>query len=137
MSVPFQGGCACGAVRFESTAEPVLMAHCHCTDCQKMTGAHMATIAAVPEAGFRVLSGEATFYDTTGDSGGRVHRGFCATCGSTLYSTADAMPGMVFVEAGSLDDASWVRPASHIFTRSAQPWANLDDELDKFETMPG
>lgn len=136
MSVPFKGGCACGAIRYEASAEPVMVAHCHCTDCQKMTGAHMATVAGVPEAAFRVLSGKARVYDTTGDSGGKVHRSFCPTCGSTLFSTADAMAGMVFLEAGSLDDASWLRPTSHIYTRSAQPWANLNDDCQKFETMP-
>jgi len=136
MSVPFQGGCACGAIRYEASADPVMVAHCHCTDCQKMTGAHMATVAAVPEAAFQVLRGAARVYDTSGDSGGKVHRSFCSTCGSTLSSTADAMAGMVFLEAGSLDDASWLRPTSHIYTRSAQPWANLNDDCQKFETMP-
>ena len=33
MAVPFTGGCACGAIRYECTAEPLYMGNCHCRDC--------------------------------------------------------------------------------------------------------
>lgn len=136
MSVPFKGGCACGAIRYEATAEPIFVAHCHCKDCQKMTGAHMATVAAVAADAFTVEQGKAKVYVTIGDSGGKVYRSFCAECGSTLYSTADVMPGFYFVEAGSLDDASWLRPSSHIYTASAQPWARIPADMEQHPRMP-
>ena len=136
MTTSIQGGCACGAIRFEAGAEPVMVAHCHCTDCQKITGAQMATVAGVPQDTFAVKQGEARVYDTVGDSGGKVHRSFCANCGSTLFSTVDVMPGVVFLEAGSLDDASGLVPTSHIYVRSAQPWAHLDDGIEKYDTLP-
>jgi hypothetical protein len=136
MSSPFEGGCACGAIRYKSNAEPLFAGHCHCTDCQKITGAHMATVVGVPGDAFTLERGTPKVYMTNGESGGKVHRSFCADCGSTLYSTAEAMPGVYFLEAGSLDDASWLKPSMHIFTASAQPWARIPEDMDQFEKMP-
>ena len=38
MSVPFEGGCLCGAVRYTCNAEPVFAGHCHCVDCRRSSG---------------------------------------------------------------------------------------------------
>jgi len=131
-----EGGCACGAVRFEISVEPAFSAHCHCTDCQNMTGAEMATVAGIPAKGFKVIEGNPRAYDTIGDSGMKVHRHFCGECGSTLFSRCESAPDLVFVDSGSLDDASGLQPSMHIFTRSAQPWAKIPADMPSFEAMP-
>jgi hypothetical protein len=136
MSKPFEGGCACGAIRYKSGAGPAFVGHCHCVDCQKMTGAHMATVAAVPADSFTVERGEPRVYATTGESGKKVYRSFCPECGSTLFSSAEAVPGLYFVEAGSLDDASWLEPAMHIYTSTAQPWARIPEDMPQYPKMP-
>jgi hypothetical protein len=136
MSRSFEGGCACGAIRYKASAEPAFVAHCHCKDCQKMTGAQMATVAGVAADAFSLEQGEPKVYITKGDSGANVYRSFCSNCGSTLFSTADAMAGMYFVEAGSLDDASWLEPTSHIYTSSAQPWARIPEDMAQFPKLP-
>lgn len=133
---PFQGGCACGAIRDEAAAEPVFVMHCHCKDCQKMTGAQMATVVGMPADAFSVAQGEAKVYETIGDSGAKVYRSFCGNCGSTLFSTADAMPGFYFIEAGSLDDGSWLEPSAHIYTSSAQPWARIPEDMAQYSKLP-
>ena len=102
-----------------------MAAHCHCHDCQRSTGAQMSTIAGVPKDSFSVLQGEARAFDTTGNTGGVVSRYFCSNCGSTLYSYAHAVPDLMFIEAGCMDDASFLEPSMHMYTESAQPWANL------------
>ena len=38
-SLPLTGGCGCGAVRFEITAPLVSAVYCHCTRCQRRSGA--------------------------------------------------------------------------------------------------
>jgi hypothetical protein len=131
-----EGGCACGAIRYSISAEPAFAAHCHCLDCQKMTGAQMSTIAGISEEAFTLTRGEPKVFDTIGDSGKEVHRCFCGECGSTLYSSAVSMPGMIFVDAGSLDDAAGLQPSMHIYTRSAQPWARIPPDMTTFEAMP-
>jgi len=38
MSKRLQGGCQCGAIRYETAAAPVLTIHCYCRQCQRVTG---------------------------------------------------------------------------------------------------
>src|SRR5437667_12391973 len=56
-SYPFSGGCACGAIRYESTAEPVMMLHCHCRDCQRSSGGPFSSFVIVPTEAFKLLQG--------------------------------------------------------------------------------
>ena len=38
MSNAFTGGCACAAIRYEISGEPVFTNHCQCRDCQRRSG---------------------------------------------------------------------------------------------------
>lgn len=131
------GGCLCGAVRFEIDRGTIISAHhCHCADCRRSTGCAFATFCIVPETGFKSLTGEARFYAVKGSSGGSVDRGFCADCGSPLFSRVAMAPGFLFVKAGALDDASWVEPASSYWGSSAQPWARPVESIPVHEGNP-
>ena len=136
MTAPFSGGCRCGAVRYTCESEPLRVVHCFCTDCQKLTGTQMSTNAIVPEAAFKVTKGKATQYDTVGDSGQKVHRFFCSTCGGSLWSKPDVISGVVIIKVGSMDDASWVKPAASIYLDSAPKWGVVPQDLGKFGKMP-
>ena len=133
----FSGGCLCGAVRYEVSGDPAMVVNCHCKDCQKITGSVMETAVVVPKDAFKQTKGSVKDYPTTGQSGGKVHRMFCPECGSRLFAEADAMAGMWIVLAGSMDDASWIKPSAHIFTSHAQPWANIPADAVTFPKMPG
>ena len=135
MPTSFTGGCICGTVRYECFAEPVVTANCHCRDCQKAGGSPFASFVAVPTAALR-LAGEMKYYDTIGDSGKTVSRGFCPNCGARLLGRSKASPDVTVILAGSLDDPNWYRPALDIFTATAQPWVNMNPELPKFEKEP-
>lgn len=135
MSVTFTGGCICRAVRYECSAEPVMMANCHCRDCQKAGGGAFAPAVIVPTASLKI-TGEAKFYDTQSDSGNIVSRGFCPNCGSRLFGKTAAMPDLMAIQAGSLDDPSWYQPRMDIYTASAQPWDTMNPQLPKFQKSP-
>lgn len=124
-----------GAVRYECAAEPVMTGNCHCRDCQKAGGGAFAPALAVPASAIKVR-GEVKYYDTKGDSGNTVSRGFCSNCGARLLGKSSGMPDLVIVLAGSLDDPSWFRPAMDVYTASAQPWDHMSPELPKFSKMP-
>jgi hypothetical protein len=135
MDLPLQGGCLCGRVRYEVTAEPVMTAACHCRDCQRATGAPHFAAVAVPTPAFRV-QGETRAFERTGDSGSRVVRSFCPHCGTTLFARNGGMPQTTQISAVSFDDPSGLGPRMHIYMASAQAWDRTDGVLPAFPRMP-
>jgi hypothetical protein len=134
---PLTGRCLCGAVTYSADAEPVVQAVCHCTDCQRQTGNPFSVIVAVPRAAFDVEGSTLASFVTTGeDHGGDTERNFCSACGSPVFSIAAVAPGLTFIKAGSLDDASWLEPAVEAWTRSAQPWSPPFEHTTRFERGP-
>ena len=135
MPTPFSGGCACRAVRYECTAEPLVAWKCHCRDCQRATGSGHCAVLYVPAAALRV-TGESKYYDVRGKSSNTVSRGFCPQCGSLVLAKASGWPEFTAVYAASLDDPSWFAPAGAIWTASAQPWDALTSQLSQYERQP-
>src|ERR1044072_5549814 len=115
MSDTFHGGCACGAIQYECTAEPVFSFNCHCRACQRFTGSAFISGIAVPAAAFKLTRGEAKYYITRGDSGGEVRRGLCANWGSPVVARLSRMPDMIAIPAGSLDQSSRDQHAVDLF----------------------
>ncbi len=136
MPIPFTGGCACDAIRYECSAEPVLTASCHCRDCQRASGSAFNTALVVPTSAFRLIQGKPKDYAKQSDSGNTLRRAFCGACGSPLFTRNVARPALVGIKAASVDDPSWVRPGVNIWTSSAQPWDCINPEIDTFETGP-
>lgn len=130
-----EGGCLCGAIRYRIEGEAAAAMVCHCTHCQKQSGSAFSTILGVPE-GQVAITGEPATYRDSGESGKSVERLFCGTCGSPLFSRVEVAPGMLWVKAGTLDDASGFTPAAHIWTRSKQCWVDTG-AVPAFETNPG
>ncbi len=54
-----KGGCACGAVRYECSADPIMAANCNCGDCEHSTGTAMASVLLVPKTAL-TLTGAST-----------------------------------------------------------------------------
>jgi len=90
----------------------------------------------VPATTFRLLDGEPRFYSTTGDSGNRISRGFCAGCGSPVCVKYEKWPGIVGIAAGSLDDPSVHKPTMDIYTAMAQAWDHMGESTKKFAGAP-
>lgn len=135
MSDRFTGGCLCGAVRFESSVDPQVVAHCHCVDCRKSSGTGHCTHIVIPEAAF-TLNGDVQSYDHPADSGNIVTRSFCPTCGSPIFSRNSAMQGMVFPRASVLDDPEIAKPQMVVYASRAPSWDHMNPELPAFETLP-
>lgn len=135
MATPFSGGCMCGAIRYECSADPLLALNCHCRDCQRASGSAFASVLAVPKDSLKI-TGEPKYHDVKADSGNTISRGFCPECGSPLFTKLSARPDLVGIRAASLDDPSWHKPAMDIYTSSAQPWDYMNPDLPKSPKMP-
>ena len=48
MVAPFQGGCRCGAIRYEVSSEPLAVMNCHCRDCQYTSGGGFCGVCGTP-----------------------------------------------------------------------------------------
>jgi len=46
------------------------------------------------------------------------------------------LPDFRIIKAGTLDDASWLKPRMHMWTSTKQPWLALGDQLRCFEKQP-
>ena len=104
------GGCLCGAVRYEATAEPYYVAVCACTFCQRVTASDYNVKAMFRERQFRLTQGRPKTYAHVSDGSGQpVHIHFCAECGTSMFLRPDRFPDCVGVFAGSFDDPNWFR----------------------------
>jgi hypothetical protein len=135
MSAPYSGGCLCGRVRYRINAEPIVTRVCWCRDCQYF-GAGSGTVNAGFPSGAIELEGSMSDYVSKADSGNIMHRRFCPTCGTPLFSDAEARPHLTYVRAGTLDDPEQVRPAATIWTGSAPSWASIDANLPCVAAQP-
>jgi hypothetical protein len=131
----YQGGCACGAVRYETDADPVMAGHCQCGKCQKLSGTGHASFAAFPAAAV-TLTGKLKFWDYTADSGNTASRGHCPECGSMVAGKTSGFKDMIAIQLASLDDPSKVTPQMIFYNAKGQPWDHLDASLMKFPGMP-
>jgi hypothetical protein len=125
------GRCLCGAVSYEADVAEVRTGLCHCTTCQKVSGAAFSVNVFAPKADLKITNEAnlASYIDTSPESGRTVTRKFCKTCGSSMTSETAAFPGMVIIKAGSLDDTSALKPGVQVWTRSKQHWLNLDPAI--------
>lgn len=129
------GGCLCGAVRYSVTGAPVIVAHCHCRDCQRGGGAGHSTGAMFPVERFRI-SGDLSEFALTSDNGTRVIRSFCPTCGSGIFGRNDGMTGHVTIALGTLDDPAAFTPEVVVFARSRPTWDTMNPALPTFDDQP-
>ncbi len=130
------GGCLCGEVRYESEAEPVLTALCHCAHCQKQTSSAYSVLVALPKGSLRMEGPPLAAFEDVGDSELPVIRKFCPQCGSSIITELVATPDLDWLKAGTLDDPSWLSPQMNIWCSSAQPWVGMDDATPAYEGNP-
>ena len=116
-----KGGCACGAIRFETEAEPMVTVACHCDDCQILAGGRPNYVVLMPRNTFEVTPGTPLICQIKTDSGEIVERAFCGACGTHLWGVP-ARPPFMTVKLGAFHDRSGLGPTMHIYTAAAPAW---------------
>lgn len=136
MSKPYSGGCACGAIRYDTSSQPIAENHCQCRDCQKRSGTGHGSYLTFPRRDDVTITGKARTWRVVADNGNEKIHAFCPICGSPVYLTFVATPDFIAVHAGSLDDPGRFEPQMLTYAVRAQAWDMVDPSLQKFERMP-
>ena len=122
VALPQDGGCACGAVRYQLKGKPLLVYACHCHDCQSRSGAAFTLNMVVLSADVST-SGHFEVREHIARGDRRVRQTWCPACGIAVSAQAPSAPDYATLLAGTLDDAGWVMPIVQTFVESAIPWA--------------
>ena len=75
MAQKLSGGCACGAIHYECSADPVLMLNCHCRDCQQASGSAYAAIVVVSKTALQIR-GEPRYHKVRADGHASFRNGW-------------------------------------------------------------
>ena len=133
----FEGGCYCGALRYEATGDPMFKGQCHCRECQYISGGSPNVLMALPETGFSYTKGAPKEFRRS-DLETPVTREFCADCGTHILARPPSLPGTVVLKVGTLDDpAAFGEPQMAIFTIDKQSFHHVPDGISAFERTPG
>lgn len=124
-----QGGCFCGAVRYEAEGEPFNSTLCHCTDCRKTSGAPALAWFSVRRDELRWIGAEPQLFR----SSAHALRGFCPSCGASLAFLDDEWPDEIDIATASLNDPELVPPRDHTFVHSRLSWMDLRDGLPEYQ----
>ena len=129
LSLPFAGGCLCGAIRYEASEPPNMNGTCQCRKCQKWTGSSYSTFAGFPRDAFRFTQGEPKIFN----SSAVMERAFCADCGSGLMNRYlfPEWDERIFVSVGTLDDPEAVPLHFHFGVKSQLSWVHFNDGLHR------
>ena len=125
----YTGGCHCGQVRYQTSAElrPVII--CHCRDCMKIIGNSIAATSA-PEAEVELTETSLKWYR----SSEIAERGFCSHCGASLFYRPTGT-GRLAITAGTLDDASGLSCIGQIYAASHPGFSPLPEGLQHVDDL--
>ena len=127
----YSGNCLCGGVRFQILEELEPIQVCHCSQCRKSQGTAFATNTPVKETAFQLDSGAELLKSFEASPG--KQRVFCSVCGSPIYSKKDALPGVLRIRAGLINEPLSAKPVAHFYTGSKANWWPINDDLPQFE----
>jgi hypothetical protein len=117
------GHCTCGKVRYRLTERPLFVHACHCSWCQRETGAPHALNAMIETDRIEIVGDDPVevFTPTASGKGQTILR--CPDCCVALWSHyAGAGRKLAFVRVGTLEDPAACPPDIHIFTATKLPW---------------
>jgi len=119
-----KGECLCGAVAFEFDADPDRVIACHCRQCRRQSGHYFSAVAA-SKAGLRFDRDDGLKWYRASDI---ARRGFCGTCGSTLFWWPDEGP-VTMVAMGSLEAPTGLRLGGHYWVNAKGDYYDIADGL--------
>ncbi len=111
------GGCLCGRVSYRLSGAIEFPHVCSCRMCQSWSGAPLVGWIEVLRTDIAV-EGEVP---VTYRSSPSTVRGFCGTCGSSIFAADDGSDS-ISITIGSLAAGHAIEPRSHSFADTAPAW---------------
>ena len=138
MTFPREGGCQCGAIRYEIDGPPRLIFACHCKDCQRRSGSPVVVSMVVQDGFFRITRGTPTPQTRTTEKGRTLKHWFCAECGTPLLGMVRGTAPDLHqtVRIGTLDNSRGLPSPIHVWTRSAEEWFVFPPDAKCFDENP-
>jgi len=130
-----QGGCHCGAVRYEAGELPERHSICCCTDCRRSAGAPMVAWAIYPKDSVKVTKGA----PKSRASSEHAERLFCGDCGTGLFYVSETyLPGKIDVASATFDQPELIGPPQAVVqTAERTAWVADIHTLPQFPRYPG
>jgi hypothetical protein len=125
-AINLDGGCLCGAIRYQLSAKPIDAGYCHCRLCQRSSGAPVLAWATFAVTDFSYTRGVPNIYHSSPQG----LREFCGGCGTQLVFRRPSAT-TIDVTMASLDDTAAITPEYHIWTTSRIAWFETHDELPR------
>ncbi len=122
--VQHKGQCLCGAVAFTVTGDLPTPTACHCSMCRRHTG-HFLVSTEVQKTALQIHDETQLRWYRSSD---RVQRGFCATCGASLFFDA-IYRDWVAVSMGAFEPPTGTQMSLHIFTADKGDYYVIADGL--------
>ncbi len=127
-----RGGCLCGQIEYEAIGPCVMSSLCHCPSCRRATGAPVVAWAMYEAGQVSVTKGQPAVIESSAG----VRRQFCRDCGTSLFTEADYLEGLIDVTIGSLDEPESLPPEMHIWDGRRLDWLETRDEWPRHEAFP-
>ncbi|HTE41351.1 MAG TPA: GFA family protein [Steroidobacteraceae bacterium] len=126
------GGCQCGAVRYQVMGAPIVVALCHCSMCRRANAAPAVAWAMYSESQVQFTENGRQFYRSSPEA----QRGFCPKCGTQISFTAEYIPGLIDLTVGSFDAPETLQPSLHYWDSKRLPWVKFADALPRHAEFP-
>jgi hypothetical protein len=131
-SYPKTAACACGKLTVTVTAPPQIVHACSCFDCQRGSGSAFSYSAFFPESAVQA-AGDSTRWRRISDAGRWNESSFCPTCGVSVFTRLELMPGIVCVSAGCFSDPNFPEPTKLYWNSRRHRWLDLPPGTEPIE----
>lgn len=121
---PVSGSCLCGDVQYEVDEFDRGVIGCHCRQCRKTSGHHVAATRVTNDNLRMISDGSLKWYRSSEEA----ERGFCSECGSNLFWRTIGSD-RTSIMAGALDGPTGLSMQSHIFTEDIGDYYTLNDDV--------
>jgi hypothetical protein len=134
MSNKINGGCLCGAIKFELDEDFKAFYLCHCKQCQTLTGSAFASNLLTHPRNISWLTGIDSVI-TYEHPDREFSKSFCKFCGSALPFVNKTRTSLV-VPAGSLRSEIQEKVQANIFVSEKACWSFTEPDLKNHERFP-